>query len=298
MCPDTGCRGAPRVRRAGYGAVVTSALVLGGGGITGIAWELGLVAGLAEAGVRLADAELVVGTSAGSVVGAQLLSSTDVEDLYARQLRPPSGEIAASMGLGAIARWVLVSMSSRDDATVRARIGRMALRARTGATVGERLAAIASRLPDREWPVRAQLLVTAVAADDGSFRVFDAGSGVPLLEAVAASCAVPLVWPPVPIQGRPYVDGGVRSPANADLAAGADRVVVLAPIGRARPSGRIDRQLATLGAGVRTVIVQPDAEARRAFGRNVLDPARRPGAARAGRRQAAAVADGVRAVWA
>ena len=138
-----------------------------------------------------------------------MLSGTDVEDLYARQLRPPSGEIAASMGLGAIARWVLVSMSSRDDATVRARIGRMALRARTGATVGERLAAIASRLPDREWPVRAQLLVTAVAADDGSFRVFDAGSGVPLLEAVAASCAVPLVWPPVPIQGRPYVDGGV-----------------------------------------------------------------------------------------
>ena len=271
--------------------------MLGGGGITGIAWEVGLLAGLAEAGVRLADAALVVGTSAGSVVGAQLLSGVDVENLYAAQLRPPSGEIAAALGFGAAARWVLASVSSRSDATVRARIGRMALRARTGATVDERLAAIASRLPERDWPARARLLVTAVAADDGSVRVFDADAGVPLLDAVAASCAVPLVWPPVPIQGRPYVDGGVRSPANADLAAGADRVVVLAPIGRARPSGRIDRQLATLGPGVRTVVVQPDAGARKAFGRNVLDPARRADAAQAGRRQAAAVGDAVRAVW-
>jgi NTE family protein len=173
----------------------------------------------------------------------------------------------------------------------------MALRARTGATVDERLAAIASRLPSRQWPSPARLLVTAVAADDGSFRVFDADTGVPLLDAVAASCAVPLVWPPVPVDGRRYVDGGVRSPANADLAVGADRAVVLAPTTRARPSGRIDRQLASLGPGVRTVVVQPDAAARSAFGRNVLDPARRADAARAGRRQAASVADAVRAVW-
>ena len=72
--------------------------MLGGGGITGIAWELGLLAGLAEGGVRLGEADLVVGTSAGSVVGAQLLSGAPVEELYASQLRPPSGEIAAVDG--------------------------------------------------------------------------------------------------------------------------------------------------------------------------------------------------------
>src|SRR4051812_29589304 len=214
------------------------ALVLGGGGVTGIAWELGVVAGLAESGVVLADADLVVGTSAGAVVGAQLLSGRPGEELYPPQLRPPGGEIAAAMGLGALLRWVFASVSSRDELRARARLGRMALRAKTAATVDQRLDVIAQRLPSHDWPREARLLVTAVDAQDGAFRVFDADSGVPLVEAVAASCAVPLVWPPVPIAGRPYVDGGVRSAANADLAEAADRVVVLAPITRAaRRSG-------------------------------------------------------------
>jgi NTE family protein len=274
------------------------ALVLGGGGITGIGWELGVIAGLAEAGVRLQDADLVVGTSAGSVVGAQLLSGTPVEDLYAAQLRPATGEIAASLGAGALVRWILVSLSSRDEMTVRARMGRMALHTKTAATAEERRAVISSRLPSSDWPTRARLLVTAVEASTGAFRVFDRDSGVDLVDAVAASCAVPMVWPPIPIAGHAYVDGGVRSSANADLATGADRVVVIAPIARAaRASGRIDRQLATLGPGVPSVTVTPDKAARAAFGRNVLDPARRAPAARAGREQAASVLDAVRAVW-
>jgi NTE family protein len=274
------------------------ALVLGGGGVTGIAWELGVVAGLAEAGVRLADAELVVGTSAWSVVGAQLLSGRPVEELYASQLQPPRGELAATMGAVALLRWMFVSLSSPDETRARARLGRMALRARTAATAEQRKAVFAERLPSHDWPRRARLLVTSVEAENGAFRVFDADSGVPLIDAVAASCAVPLVWPPVPVAGRPYVDGGVRSAANADLAVGADRVVVLAPISRStRRSGRIDRQLSGLGPDVRTVVVTPDGAARRAFGRNVLDPARRADSARAGRAQAPAVLDAVRAVW-
>ena len=157
---------------------------------------------------------------------------------------------------------------------------------------------IADRLPSHAWPTRARLVVTAVEAETGEFRAFDARSGVDLVDAVAASCAVPLVWPPIPIDGRHYVDGGVRSPANADLATSADRVIVIAPIGNAvRPSGRVDRQLAALGPGVRTLKVTPDAAARAAFGRNVLDPARRAPAARAGRAQVPSVVDAVRAVW-
>jgi NTE family protein len=195
-------------------------------------------------------------------------------------------------------RWAFASLSTRDEAKARARIGHMALRARTAVSAQERLAVIATRLPSHEWPRHARLLVTAVEAEHGSFRVFDADSGVPLVDAVAASCAVPMVWPPVPVEGRPHVDGGVRSVANADLAAGADRVVVLAPITQAaRRSGRIDRQLAGLGPGVRTVVVTPDAGARKAYGRNALDPARRADAARAGRAQAPSVLDAVRAVW-
>src|SRR4051795_13477717 len=117
---------------------VMRALVLGGGGITGIGWELGIVAGLAAAGVRLEDADLVVGTSAGSVVGAQLLSGTSVEDLYTGQLRPAAGEIAAALGVGGLARWVFASLSSRDESAVRARIGRMALHAKKAAAAGGR----------------------------------------------------------------------------------------------------------------------------------------------------------------
>jgi NTE family protein len=157
---------------------------------------------------------------------------------------------------------------------------------------------IESRLPRHEWPARPRLLVTAVDADTGDAVVWDGDSGVDLVDAVAASCAVPLVWPPMTVNGRRYIDGGVRSPTNADYATGCSRVVVLAPTTAAvRRSGRITRQLASLGPQARTVVCTPDAQARAAIGRNVLDPARRAAAARAGRRQAADVLGAVKAVW-
>jgi NTE family protein len=272
------------------------ALVLGGGGITGIAWELGLLAGLTEKGVDMMSADLVVGTSAGSVVGAQILSGVPIEDLYAEQLMDAAGEIAAKMGTGAVARFVIASLWPGDANRGRAYLGRAALAART-VPEAERRGVIESRLRSRSWPER-RLLITAVDAETGEARVFDRVSGVALSDAVAASCAVPIVWPPMTVDGRRYIDGGVRSIANADLVTGCDRVVVLAPVTVAlRRSGRIASQLATLGRGVRSVIVSPDAQARTAIGRNVLDPTRRAASARAGRQQAGSVLDAVDAVW-
>jgi NTE family protein len=161
----------------------------------------------------------------------------------------------------------------------------------------ERRAVIERRLPSAALPER-RLVITSVDAETGELRVFDRDSQVPLPEAVAASCAVPIVWPPITIGGRRYIDGGVRSAANADLASGCDRVVVLAPITYAlRRSSRIGNQLASLGASVRSVVVSPDAQARKAIGGNVLDPAHRVASARAGHAQSAAVADSVAAVW-
>ena len=272
------------------------ALVLGGGGVTGIAWETGLLAGLAEAGVDLTSADVVVGTSAGSVVGAQILSDVTLEDLYAAQLKDATGEIAAKIGMGAMMRFVIGSLWPGDERRGSARIGHAALKART-VPESERRAVIEQRLPSRSWPER-RLIITAVDAETGELRVFDRDSGVPLADAVAASCAVPLVWPPITIDGRRYIDGGVRSPTNADLAAGCDRVVVLAPVMFAlRRSRRIDNQLASLGPGVRSIVVSPDAQSRRAIGSNVLDPAHREASARAGHLQAAGVLDAVAAVW-
>lgn len=272
------------------------ALVLGGGGVTGVAWELGLLAGLAELGVDLTDADLVVGTSAGSVVGADLASGVSLAELYEAQLAPSTGEIAAQLGLKFIAKLSWAMFRSRDPVKARVRIGKMALASRT-VSEADRRKVIAARLPAHDWPA-CRLLVTAVDAESGEFTTFDAASGVGLVDAVGASCAVPGIWPPVTIGGRRYVDGGMRSPANVDLAAGYQRVVVVAPLTRGFGHMQsVARQVAGLGQDVQTVVVEPDEAARNAIGRNVLDPARRVPAARAGHAQAAREAERVTAVW-
>jgi NTE family protein len=275
------------------------ALVLGGGGITGIAWEIGLLTGLADAGVDLTGADLVVGTSAGSVVGAQVTAGASLEMLFERQLEPPTGEKVARMTRSALARYAWAMLRSRGkDVDFRRRIGTLALAAeKAGLTPSEeeRLRIIGSRLVSTEWPDR-PLILTAVDAATGEFRTFDRSSGVPLLQAVAASCAVPGVYPPVTIDGRRYVDGGMRSAANADLAADCERLVVLAPIPRGMgPMASVDAQVSGLVS--RVAVVSPDAASRSAIGRNVLDPAARAASARAGRAQAPAVAEELADAW-
>jgi NTE family protein len=159
---------------------------------------------------------------------------------------------------------------------------------------------MAARIGEPAWPDR-RLVVTAVDAGDGSFSAFDAGSGVPLLDAVSASCAVPLVWPPVTIGGRRYMDGGMHSIANAGLAAGCDRVLVVAPFAGTpgSPLGPgLDEEVAALREGGAQVhVVLADDAALAAFTTNPLDPASRAPSARAGRAQAERVADEVSAFW-
>lgn len=272
-----------------------TALVLGGGGVTGIAWELGILKGLAEAGVDLTTADLVVGTSAGSVVGANITSGRTLDELYDAQLRPPTQEKDAHLSkllLPMLLPAVLVPGSSRSK---RARIGRLSLAARKpGGT--ERVDIIRSRIGTDEWPDRA-LKITAVDARTGVLSVWDKDSGTGLVHAVASSCAVPFVWPAVTIEGRHYIDGGVRSTANVDLAEGYDQVVVLAPIPRSwSKASSIRAQLERTGA-TRTAVVKPDEAALADIGKNVLDPAKRADSARAGLRQAPDELEKVRAVW-
>lgn len=276
-----------------------SGLVLGGGGITGIAWELGLLAGLAAAGVDLLSADVIVGTSAGSVVGAQITSSMPLEALYLRQLEPPSSELPARLGPREMLLYLAALLRARGDLTkFGRRLGAMSSRAaRAGRvpTVAQRLAVIRSRLPSTEWPER-DLRVTAVDARSGEFRVITSADGVPLVDAVAASCAVPGVYPPIPIGDRTYLDGGFRSSTNADLARGCTKIVVLAPVARAvGPIKGPQQQLDELA--VCSIVVVPDRGSRAAIGKNVLDPAARRGAAKAGHAQAAGVAEHVRTIW-
>ncbi len=272
-----------------------TALVLGGGGVTGIAWELGILKGLADAGVDLSTADLVVGTSAGSVVGAHVTSGRTLDELYATQLEPADREIGANLSRLTLLRMLPPLLLPGSGARKRARIGAMALRAHPPGAE-ERLEVIRARLEIGDWPER-DLKVTAVEAETGRFVVFDRDSGTDLLHAVAASCAVPLVWPPVRIGEQHFIDGGIRSSANVDVAVGADTVVVIAPLPQSLTKATsIATQLERTGAAS-TAVVSPDREALAAIGKNVLDPAKRADAARAGLRQAAAVLDEVGGAW-
>jgi NTE family protein len=287
--------------------VTTRALVLGGGGITGIAWETGLLAGLAAEGVDLTGADRVIGTSAGSIVGAQITSELDLEELYRRQLLPPAdlgdGEVPlASIGLGVMLKYAASMLQSRGDVERFCRVlAARAVRAASSGSVpsvAERYEQVAQRIGGLTWPER-DLRVTAIDAETGALVAFGPEGdhpGVSLEDAVNASCAVPCVYPPIPIDGRLYVDGGARSGSNADLAAGCDVVVAISPLDRSIGTQRsATSQLRELG--VPHVVITPDAGARAAIGKNILDPAARPPSARAGFAQAKAHADALRDLW-
>jgi len=263
------------------------ALVLGGGGIAGIAWMTGLLAGLAEAGDDLTDADLIIGTSAGANVAAQLGSGLPLTDLFARQADPSrqSAEIMTELDVAKLAAELGGYLAGADSppATLR-RIGAYALAAET-VPEAVRRKIIEGRLPSHSWPAR-RIQLTAVDAATGELRVLDSASGASLVEAVAASSAVPGIWPPVTIGASRYIDGGVRSADNADLAAGFRRITVISPIGFTSliPSPLPLREaVAKLRADGSTVtVVVPDGASAALIGGNALDPATRTPAATAG----------------
>ncbi|MCX5397355.1 patatin-like phospholipase family protein [Streptomyces sp. NBC_01335] len=274
-----------------------TALVLGGGGPVGGAWLTGVLAGLAGAGIELDGADVVIGTSAGAVFGSRLRSGVTAAELYDRQL---SGADAVRLPVTArqTASFLWAALGSRDPQRSVERLARTALRARTGpeSDVFDTVGALLGDVHD--WPER-ELRIAAVDAASGRTEVFDSGSGATLLEAVAASCAVPVVWPPVTVAGRRWMDGGSRSTTNLHLAHGYERVLALAPVPRAvGPHPSATRQAAQLSAdGTRVLLLSPDRAARRVMGRDMTADARRPAAARAGRTQAGAAAASVAGLW-
>lgn len=280
---------------------MSTALVLGGGGVTGIAWELGVLQAVQRAGVDLTAADLLVGTSAGSVVAVQATSGIGLDGLVAGQLEPAaaSREVAAAFDPQAAAKaFTKLVEGARDEREIRARLGAMALKAHT-VSEAERMHIIRGRLPVDVWP-DGRLLITAVDAETGDDVVWDRTSGIPLASAVAASCAVPGVWPPATVAGRRYIDGSVRSATNADLAQGHDVVVVLAPDtgpGLNPAAKGPAAEVALLRAHSQVLVLAPDDAARQVMGPNPLDPGRRPHSARAGRRQGRELAGALRGIW-
>ena len=207
---------------------LSKALVLSGGGLKGIAWELGLLWGLKESGVDVTDVDLIIGTSAGSNVGAQITSGISLEELYKNQLKP--SEETKEISEFDFNKFVLIiteaMKNSSDPQTIRANIGKAAFNVKT-MSEEERLEIVASRLPKKDWNQKIQFVLNAIDAETGEWVTFDKDSGVPILLAVAASSSLPGLSPPTAINGRHYIDGGLSSLSNADLAQEKDRVLII-----------------------------------------------------------------------
>jgi NTE family protein len=280
----------------GKGQPISSrALVLGGGGVTGIAWEIGVLAGLAGSGVDLSKANAVIGTSAGAFVGAAVASGYDLEVLAAAQSQPQSDEITVAASQETIAAW-FNAFAAGDATSVGAAFGEIAKGNPEPVSIQARRSVVESRLVTTEWPTT--LRVTAVDADSGLLHIFDHTSGVGLIDAVAASGAVPGVWPLVRIDGRSWIDGGMVSSTNARLADGYQRVIVLAPM----PAGfgsipGVEDDVAAMQEDATVCLLSPDEESVRAIGPNPYDPERRGPAAVAGRLQGTRMASTIDAVW-
>lgn len=279
------------------------ALVLAGGGIAGIAWETGVLRGIADESPAVArlliESDVLVGTSAGSAVAAQLSSGHTLGELFDRQVAESSAEIDSGVDVETITEMFLTALGEPYQDTLdrtrqqMQRIGAVALATKT-VPAPVRRDVIARRLPSHHWPDR-ELRLTAIDVETGELTVFGRDSGVDLVDAVAASCAVPGAWPPVTIAGRHYMDGGIASSVNLVVAADCATAVVLVPSGVDAPSpfgaGPAAEVSAFPGAAF---AVFADADSLAAFGPNALDPGCRIPSALAGReqgrREAAAIA--------
>jgi NTE family protein len=278
------------------------ALVLGGGGVVGVAWETGIVCGLLEAGVDLRAAEGIVGTSAGSLVGTRLAAQQDLRTPRPAIAIPAHGGGPDVAALTAVfGRW---SRAERVDQEFLREIGAHAAAART---VDETawIAATGGSLGIVDWP-HDRLKLVAVDVETGHLGVHDRASGAPLDRAVAASCAVPGMFPPVTIRRRRYMDGGVRSGTSADLLLADEPglVVVIAPIARGSAAiGEIahrclDAEVAALeAAGASVVTIVPDDADRTAFGSNLMDASRAGAAGEQGRTRGRALAESLARLW-
>lgn len=274
--------------------MTTRALILAGGGLAGIAWETGILRGIADEAPdtarALLDSDVLVGTSAGSTVAAQISSSMPLDELYERQIASSSSELDPGVDIDSIAELFLGAMA--EPGSLQDKLRRIGAVAAGTATVAEgvRRRVIEARLPSHDWPQR-DVRITAIDIATGELAVFDRTSGVPLVNAVAASCAVPGTWPPVTIGGRRYMDGGVSSSVHTAVAADCDTAVVLVPAGEFTPSPFGVGTAAEIAAfGARTLAVYADDDALAAFGPNPLDPVCRVPSAKAGCEQGRRVA--------
>lgn len=282
---------------------ITRALVLAGGGYAASAWEIGLITGMADKGVDVRNADLFVGTSAGGRVALHLTSGVALEEIYQRRASPDSEPAERSpkvdwMKIRADIARAKQAGGSRTE--ILQRLGALALATAVGAG-SDRRQTVANQLPVLAWPER-MVLLAVVNAETGERRAFDRNSGIDLVDAVIATTAF-IGWPPTLFQGHHYIDGGFYSSDNADLAAGFDRVMVIAlQSGPAFPSMSLVSLDTAVNAlrdgGARVNVIHPNKDAVAALSSGgLMNPAISAPAAAAGRSQGRRIAAAMSSFW-
>lgn len=245
----------------------TRALVLGGGGAIGLAWQAGLLSGLQEAGLDLTAAEAIVGTSAGAFIGALLACGHDVADALQsltalRRSADPQRLAAAHDAFSRARRTANLATDSRQALQV---IGQAAREARTSSQ--ELYLELFDALAGTAWP--AGFRCTATDVDTGELVVWDKESGVTLQEAVASSCVVPMLFPVMTLATGRFMDGGILNPVNAIVVPPSDVLVVISCHPLSRHTDRLDAaqdamcarvtaELAAVAETTRLVLIEPD----------------------------------------
>jgi NTE family protein len=290
------------------------ALVLGGGGASGNAWLIGVIAGLFDAGLDVTKADLIIGTSAGSTAAAQITGAppaqllADILSAAPQQRTGPVGAGGRRVPIGPAAdhleRTSRIIGAAKDAADMRRRMGAAALEMDGASDISAQKqwrATVAARLPSQHWPQR-PMLITAVNAHTGEPVVFDRHGGVDLVDAVAASCAGGFAYS---IGDSQYIDGGYRADVNADLAAGYARVLVIPPLGdrTRKPLGwglhlaaQVD-ELRARGSRVETIVPDSASQGALGVGKNLMDLSTRRSSAQAGYNQGGALVEQLTEFW-
>ncbi|MEW2503868.1 MULTISPECIES: patatin-like phospholipase family protein [unclassified Amycolatopsis] len=253
-------------RSSGSEAAPGNALVLGGGGPVGASWTSALLNGLRAAGVPLAESDVVMGTSAGSVVGAWLTIQPDGLAEVPALMRERATWHAKNASAGRPDTQLFEALVTDAEKGSAGAVGRAAMVAMPPISVDRAEDLWQAMLPAGPWSPRLRMM--SVNAGTGQARAWSASDGIPLAVGVACSTAAPGVAPPVTVDGGVWLDGGVRTGTNADLVvdlraetAGArgsepGRVLVVAPLA-AQDLEREEAFLVERGYRVRVVVADP-----------------------------------------
>ncbi len=251
----------PRSFEARYGEGKDRGLVLGGGGIFFVAWQVAYLQGLTKRGVDVADADSVVGTSAGSVL-ASIVTARSLK-AFSRKVNMLSkmpavmGMMAPTGDLGPSQQRALSAFTAAQDSNIETirDIGFAALAARAAPPGGMRRN-VGVMLASRKWPAES-LHISAADTYTGERLIISAHTGVAAARAAAASSSVPGLFSPQPVLDRKCMDGGVSgSGTHCDVVAGAKRVLIIS-LGASMPMpqatmtiqpGNLDYEIEALAA--------------------------------------------------